>query len=293
MGRDETAVLDGHLRVRGVEGLRVIDCSAMPGLVSGNTSGPAMALAWRACDLIDAERRALSLGGDGLGTPAGTVGCASAVSRGRDGTPVPSARDTIGGPLASMATGGHAQRRRWLSGSSLVVGAALVWSVWSLVDIAVALLVLAVPLTVLEALRPLRVSPRFPPGGRGHRRRELRAQRGAGRARPGRGARVAVPVLRARRAAGDPQPGGGPTGWARWLEAFVLSEVCGYWGHRASHEIPLLWRFHRVHHSAPELDWLAPNRRHPIDAVVALHVDVAPRAGARLRRPDGRRPTSR
>ena len=57
MGRDETAVLDDHLRVRGVQGLRVIDCSAMPGLVSGNTSGPAMALAWRACDLIDAERR--------------------------------------------------------------------------------------------------------------------------------------------------------------------------------------------------------------------------------------------
>lgn len=57
MGRDPTAVLDDHLRVRGVDGLRVVDCSAMPGLVSGNTSGPAMALAWRACDLIDAERR--------------------------------------------------------------------------------------------------------------------------------------------------------------------------------------------------------------------------------------------
>ena len=57
MGRDESSVLDGHLRVRGVEGLRVIDCSAMPSLVSGNTSGPAMALARRACDLIDAERR--------------------------------------------------------------------------------------------------------------------------------------------------------------------------------------------------------------------------------------------
>jgi choline dehydrogenase-like flavoprotein len=57
MGRDDTAVVDSHLRVRGVQGLRVIDCSAMPGLVSGNTSGPAMALAWRACDLIDAERR--------------------------------------------------------------------------------------------------------------------------------------------------------------------------------------------------------------------------------------------
>lgn len=57
--------------------------------------------------------------------------------------------------------------------------------------------------------------------------------------------------------------------WARSSEAFVVSEVCGYWGHRLSHEVPLLWRFHRVHHSATELDWLAPNRRHPIDGIVA------------------------
>jgi choline dehydrogenase-like flavoprotein len=57
MGRSDDAVLDAQLRVRGVEALRVIDCSSMPGLVSGNTSAPAMALAWRAADLIDAERR--------------------------------------------------------------------------------------------------------------------------------------------------------------------------------------------------------------------------------------------
>jgi choline dehydrogenase-like flavoprotein len=52
MGRDATAVLDPRMRVRGVEGLLVVDCSSMPGLISGNTSGPAMALAWRAADLI-------------------------------------------------------------------------------------------------------------------------------------------------------------------------------------------------------------------------------------------------
>ena len=57
MGRHDADVLDNHLRVRGVNGVRVVDTSAMPGLVSGNTSGPAMALAWRAADLIDAERR--------------------------------------------------------------------------------------------------------------------------------------------------------------------------------------------------------------------------------------------
>ena len=31
----------------------------------------------------------------------------------------------------------------------------------------------------------------------------------------------------------------------------------------------MLWRFHRVHHSARQLDWLAPSRRHPVDAVIA------------------------
>jgi len=57
MGRDNTAVVDERLRVRGVEGLRVVDCSVMPGTVSGNTSGPAMAVGWRASDLILEDRK--------------------------------------------------------------------------------------------------------------------------------------------------------------------------------------------------------------------------------------------
>lgn len=57
MGRDDRAVLDERARVRGVQGLRVIDCSAMPGLVSGNTNGPAMAFGWRAADLILEDER--------------------------------------------------------------------------------------------------------------------------------------------------------------------------------------------------------------------------------------------
>jgi len=31
----------------------------------------------------------------------------------------------------------------------------------------------------------------------------------------------------------------------------------GYWGHRLSHTVPFLWRFHAVHHSIDEMDWLA------------------------------------
>jgi choline dehydrogenase len=49
---DPMAVLDSSLRVRGVKGLRVVDCSAMPTLPSGNTNWPAVMLAERASDLI-------------------------------------------------------------------------------------------------------------------------------------------------------------------------------------------------------------------------------------------------
>jgi len=53
MGSDPRAALDSRLRVKGVTGLRVMDCSIMPTMVSGaNTNGPVMALAWRAADLI-------------------------------------------------------------------------------------------------------------------------------------------------------------------------------------------------------------------------------------------------
>ncbi len=54
---DKGAVLDASLRVRGVQGLRVVDCSVMPEQVSANTMGPVMAIAWRACEIIQEELR--------------------------------------------------------------------------------------------------------------------------------------------------------------------------------------------------------------------------------------------
>ncbi|WP_157220755.1 GMC family oxidoreductase [Flavisphingomonas formosensis] len=57
MGRDAASVVDERLRVRGVAALRVVDCSIMPGTISGNTNGPAMATAWRAADLILEDAR--------------------------------------------------------------------------------------------------------------------------------------------------------------------------------------------------------------------------------------------
>jgi choline dehydrogenase len=52
MGAGDDAVTDPRLRVRGLNGLRIVDCSVMPTIPSGNTNGPVMALAWRAADLI-------------------------------------------------------------------------------------------------------------------------------------------------------------------------------------------------------------------------------------------------
>jgi len=58
MGRDPMAVVDERLRVHGIGGLRVADCSVMPNLVSGNTNAAAVMIAEKASDLIleDAAR---------------------------------------------------------------------------------------------------------------------------------------------------------------------------------------------------------------------------------------------
>ena len=52
MGPPDEGVVDARLGVHGVDGLHVVDCSAMPTPISGNTNGPAMAFAWHAAGLL-------------------------------------------------------------------------------------------------------------------------------------------------------------------------------------------------------------------------------------------------
>jgi choline dehydrogenase len=57
MGNDTLAVVDARLRVHDIGGLRVVDCSVMPTLVSGNTNGPVVMMAEKAVDMIREDAR--------------------------------------------------------------------------------------------------------------------------------------------------------------------------------------------------------------------------------------------
>lgn len=58
--------------------------------------------------------------------------------------------------------------------------------------------------------------------------------------------------------------------------AAVLAFVGQYWGHRLTHRVPFLWRFHAVHHSIEQMDWVAAGRLHPIDQAFTQAFTVLP-----------------
>jgi len=58
--------------------------------------------------------------------------------------------------------------------------------------------------------------------------------------------------------------------WLQAVEVVLLSDFFIYWGHRLQHRVGFLWRFHAVHHSAEDLDWLAAHREHPLDTIYTV-----------------------
>ncbi len=93
---------------------------------------------------------------------------------------------------------------------------------------------------------------------------------------------IAVPLSVLARALQGVDPGGiysAMAVWPLWLRlplAFLVNDIGAYWGHRASHSVPFLWRFHAIHHSAEHLDWLVNTRAHPFDIVFTRLSGLAP-----------------
>jgi sterol desaturase/sphingolipid hydroxylase (fatty acid hydroxylase superfamily) len=56
----------------------------------------------------------------------------------------------------------------------------------------------------------------------------------------------------------------------------LVADLAQYWVHRAFHSVPLLWRFHAIHHSAEAMDWLAGARLHIVDAVITRGLTYLP-----------------
>lgn len=64
-----------------------------------------------------------------------------------------------------------------------------------------------------------------------------------------------------------------PSNWpmvAQVVLALVVGEIGAYSAHRLAHEVPLLWRFHALHHSAPRLYFLNTGRFHPVDTIKSV-----------------------
>lgn len=64
--------------------------------------------------------------------------------------------------------------------------------------------------------------------------------------------------------------------WLQVLEIIIVADLGFYSAHRLFHSVPWLWRFHAVHHSIEEMDWLAAHRVHPVDQIVTKGASLIP-----------------
>jgi sterol desaturase/sphingolipid hydroxylase (fatty acid hydroxylase superfamily) len=79
------------------------------------------------------------------------------------------------------------------------------------------------------------------------------------------------PILQGFRQAVASQPH-----WLQAIELIALADLCFYGMHRLFHAVPLLWRFHAVHHSIEEMDWLAAHRIHALDQILTKGASLIP-----------------
>ncbi len=64
--------------------------------------------------------------------------------------------------------------------------------------------------------------------------------------------------------------------WVQVPAAVLVADLTQYAVHRAFHQVPLLWRFHAIHHSSRQMDWLAGSRLHLVDIVATRGVTFVP-----------------
>src|SRR5690606_34985626 len=62
----------------------------------------------------------------------------------------------------------------------------------------------------------------------------------------------------------------------QFLACVLVADLAQYAVHRAFHRVPLLWRFHSVHHSVEAMDWIAGSRLHLVDVVVTRGLVLLP-----------------
>lgn len=62
----------------------------------------------------------------------------------------------------------------------------------------------------------------------------------------------------------------------QFLGILIVADLTQYWVHRLFHSVPVLWRFHAVHHSAESMDWLAGARLHIVDLAVTRGISYIP-----------------
>lgn len=69
---------------------------------------------------------------------------------------------------------------------------------------------------------------------------------------------------------------GGQPYLLQFLEILLVADLAQYWVHRLFHSVPVLWRFHAIHHSAQSMDWLAGSRIHLVDIAITRSLSYIP-----------------